>query len=127
MNTSVPVKCDTSYDNATSYADRCRNVCNRDCAKEASLIPELDGTLLICSQNNNSDKYCNEELQNDTPKGNSNNNNKFRSSNKGKERNRRRESSKHDNDSILQHHQKKRKKKTSLHITKNVLMNRDCV
>ena len=95
VNTSVPVKCDTSYDNATSYADRCRNVCNHDCAKEASLIPELDGTLLFCSQNNNSDKYCNEELQNNTLK---RNNNKLHRNNKDKERYCHCESSKHDND-----------------------------
>ena len=44
--TSVPVKCDTSYDCATNYADKCRNVCHRDCAKEAGLISELDDTLL---------------------------------------------------------------------------------
>ena len=89
VKTSVPVKCDASYDSTMSYADRCRNVCHCDCENKAGLISELDDALFYCSDKckNKGDKYRNEELQNDTPK----RNNKLHSSNKGKEKNRRRD------------------------------------
>ena len=47
VNTSVPVKCDTSYDSAMNYADRCRNICHRNCAKEAGLISVLFRNLFL--------------------------------------------------------------------------------
>ena len=77
VNTLVPLKCDTSYDSTMNYDDMCRKVCHRDCAEEAGLISELDDTFLYCSQEckNKGDKYCNEELQNNTPKTYNNNNN----------------------------------------------------
>ena len=70
VKTSIPLKCDTSYDSTMNYDDMCRNICHRDCAKEAGLISELDDTFLYCSQEckNKGDKYRNKELQNNTPK-----------------------------------------------------------
>ena len=77
MNTLVPLKFNTSYDSTMNYDDMCRKVCHRDCAEEAGLVSELDDTFLYCSQEckNKGDKYCNEELQNNTPKTYNNNNN----------------------------------------------------
>ena len=96
VKTSVPVKCESSYDSTMSYADRCRNVCHCDCAREADLISDLDDALFYCSDKckNKGDKYRNEELQNDTPK----RNNKLHSSNTENKINRRRDSSKHEDD-----------------------------
>lgn len=74
LTTTIPVKCDTTYDSTMNETDKCKHVCHYECAKEADLISDFNDECLYCSKKckTKGDKYRDEELQNATPKGKGN-------------------------------------------------------